>query len=282
MKKLMIALLLTLCFSTGNSFTRGDADMDGLVTVSDVAALINYLLNGAWPEGNAEVFTVNGVSFAMIQVDGGTFMMGATSEQGSEAQSNEYPVHRVSVSSFSIGQTEVTQELWIAVMNTNPSYFSGTLQLPVEQVTYADCQEFITRLNAMTGRQFRLPTEAEWEFAARGGNLSHGYMYSGNSNPVIVAWIGANSGNKTHDVATREPNELGIYDMSGNVWEWCNDWYSDYTSENQTNPTGPSTGDRRLIRGGGYAGAPYYCRVSYRSNPVPGEHYRNLGFRIAL
>ncbi len=226
-----------------------------------------------------ETFTVNGVSFTMIKVEGGTFSMGATSEQGSDAYSYEKPVHSVTLSDYYIGETEVTQELWEAVMGTNPSYFRGS-QKPVEQVSWNDCKEFITKLNRITGKNFRLPTEAEWEYAARGGNKSKGYKYSGSNTIGNVAWYWDNSSSTTHNVKTKSPNELGIYDMSGNVWEWCEDWYGDYSSGSQTNPTGPSSGSDRVYRGGGWNFSASDCRVSYRNNYSPGYRDRNLGFRV--
>ena len=171
-------------------------------------------------EVNSGRFMVNGVSFEMVRVEGGTFHMGATSEQKDEAWDREKPVHSVTLSSYYIGKTEVTQALWQAVMGSNPSNFKGS-NLPVECVCWNDCQEFIQKLNSLTGRNFRLPTEAEWEFACRGGNNSRGYKYSGSNNLGSVAWYDDNSGGQTHPVATKAPNELGIYDMSGNVWEWC-------------------------------------------------------------
>ena len=155
--------------------------------------------------------------------------MSGTSEQGSEAESDEKPTHNVTLSSYYICKYEVTQALWRAVMGSNPSYFKGD-NLPVESVSWNDCQTFINRLNSYTGRNFRLPTEAEWEFAARGGNYSRHYKYSGSNYIGDVAWYGDNSGNRTHPVGTKQANELGLYDMSGNVWEWCSDWYGSYSS----------------------------------------------------
>ncbi|MGN1235878.1 MAG: formylglycine-generating enzyme family protein, partial [Bacteroidaceae bacterium] len=178
-------------------------------------------------------------------------------------------------------ETEVTQALWTAVMGNNPSYFKGDNN-PVEKVSWNDCQEFITKLNSMTGQKFRLPTEAEWEFAARGGKKSRGYQYSGSNNISDVAWYCDNSGDNTHAVKTKQPNELGIYDMSGNVFEWCQDWYGDYSSGSQTNPKGPSSGSSRVNRGGGWYCDARYCRSADRFGNPP--DYRNfiLGLRLVL
>ncbi len=233
-------------------------------------------------EDKNETITVNGVSFTMIAVEGGTFQMGATSEQGTEAESSEKPVHSVTLSDYYIGETEVTQELWEAVMGSNPSNFSGYPQRPVEQVSWNDCQEFITKLNNLTGKNFRLPTEAEWEYAARGGNKSQGYKYSGSNTIGDVAWYSSGSSSMTHDVKTKQANELGIYDMSGNVWEWCQDYYGDYSSSSQTNPTGPTSGFYRVGRGGSWFSNAKGCRVSFRYYYSPGLRYYTLGLRLAL
>ena len=233
--------------------------------------------------GETKTYTANGVSFTMIGVEGGTFQMGATSEQGSDADSDEKPVHQVQLSSFSIGQTEVTQELWEAVMGANPSNWKG-LKLPVEKVSWNDCQTFITKLNQITGQQFRLPTEAEWEFAARGGTKSKGYKYSGSDTIGDVAWYTDNS-SKTHEVATKQANELGIYDMSGNVWEWCQDWYdsSYYSSSVINNPTGPTTSSSyRVLRGGSWFDSAADCRVANRVRYAPTGADSRLGLRLAL
>lgn len=191
----------------------------------------------------------------MVYVSGGTFTMGGTSEQGSDAESDEKPTHNVTLSSYYICKYEVTQALWRAVMGSNPSYFKGD-NLPVECVSWNDCQTFINRLNSYTGRNFRLPTEAEWEFAARGGNYSRHYKYSGSNYIGDVAWYDNNSGNRTHPVGTKQPNELGLYDMSGNVYEWCSDWYGSYSSYSQSDPTGPNSGSGRVERGGSWINSP--------------------------
>ena len=225
-------------------------------------------------------FTVNGVQFTMVEVGGGTFTMGATSEQGSDAWDEETPAHQVTLSDYYIGQTEVTQALWEAVMGSNPSDHKGD-NLPVEQVSWDDCQVFIQELNQLTGKQFRLPTEAEWEYAARGGRKSRGYKYAGGNNIDSVAWCDGNSGNETHPVATKQANELGIYDMSGNVLEWCSDWCGDYTSSSQSDPQGPSSGLYRVIRGGCYYNFARNCRVSYRISNTLDYRSGYLGLRLS-
>lgn len=222
-----------------------------------------------------------GVEIAMLPVKGGTFTMGATSEQGSDAISDESPTHQVTLSSFMIGKYEVTQALWTAVMGSNPSSFSGD-DLPVEKVSWTDCKTFITKLNSLTGLNFRLPTEAEWEYAARGGNMSQGYKYSGSDNIADVAWYSSNSSSTTHAVGTKQPNELGLYDMSGNVYEWCSDWYGSYSSSSQTNPTGVTSGSYHVLRGGGWVDDDNSCRVSRRDYCSPGFTSNSLGLRLVL
>ena len=232
-------------------------------------------------DGRDKTYTANGVSFTMKPVAGGTFTMGATSEQ-QYPTSYEKPTHTVTLSDYYIGETEVTQELWAAVMGSNPSEFTGNMQRPVEQVSWEDCQTFIRKLNELTGANFRLPTEAEWEFAARGGRNSRGYQYSGSSNLGDVAWYGDNSSDTTHPVKTKSPNELGIYDMSGNVWEWCQDWYGPYSSSSQTDPTGPSSGSDRVYRGGSWISFARNCRSAIRYINAPSCRYRDLGLRLVL
>ena len=217
----------------------------------------------------------------MVYVAGGTFTMGATSEQGSDAYDWEKPAHSVTLSSYYIGKYEVTQKLWKAVMGSNPSSFKGD-NLPVESVSWNDVQEFLRKLNAMTGKNYRLPTEAEWEFAARGGNKSRGYKYSGSDNLGSVAWDYENSGSRTHAVGTKSSNELGIYDMSGNVWEWCQDWSGSYSSSSQRNPKGPNSGGSRVYRGGCWEITGWGCRVSFRYHSTPDYRLSSLGFRLAL
>lgn len=228
----------------------------------------------------SQTFTVNGVKFTMVPVEGGTFTMGATSEQGSDALEGEYPAHQVTLSDYYIGQTEVTQALWKAVMGSNPSDSKGD-NLPVEQVSWDDCQEFIQKLNQLTGKQFRLPTEAEWEYAARGGRKSRGYKYAGDNDIGLVAWYEDNSGNETHPVATKQANELGVYDMSGNVEEWCSDGYDGYQSSSQSDPQGPSSGSDRVGRGGSFFFDARYCRVSNREYYTPDFRTFDLGLRLS-
>ena len=230
---------------------------------------------------SAKTFMVGGVSFDMVWVEGGTFHMGATSEQSENAWDDENPVHSVTLSGYYIGKTEVTQALWKTVMGSNPSSFKGD-NLPVECVSWDDCQEFIRKLSALTGQNFRLPTEAEWEFACRGGNNSRGYKYSGSNDIDSVAWYKDNSGGNTHPVATKLSNELGICDMSGNVWEWCSDWYDKYSSGLLVNPKGPYDGTTHVDRGGSWISDAGHCRSSIRNYCSPVARYCYLGLRLSL
>ena len=223
----------------------------------------------------------------MKLVEAGTFQMGSTTGYRDEA-----PVHSVTISKdYYLGETEVTQALWKAVTGYSPtlggSSWSSTYGLgdnyPAYYISYEDVQSFITKLNSLTGENFRMPTEAEWEFAARGGNKSKGYTYSGSNTIGNVAWYTDNSSSKTHAVKTKAANELGIYDMSGNVWEWCSDWYDTYSSSAQTDPTGPTTDTgTRVFRGGSWIGNASYCRCAYRSSGAPSNRYNDLGIRLAL
>ena len=243
------------------------------------------------PEPDPGLITVNGVTFQMVAVQGGTFTMGvdtAMVEMG-YANYDELPPHEVTLEPYFIGQTEVTQELWEAVMEgTNPSAFTGDPMRPVEQVTWDDCQIFIERLNELTGKNFRLPTEAEWEFAARGGMESAGYLYAGSDMIDEVAWyydnsyaMGINNDDYgTHAVATKAPNELGLYDMSGNVYEWCSDWYKPYGSEDTYDPS--HSLNRRVIRGGSWFDASTDCRSTCREYQLAGMRTYSIGFRIAM
>lgn len=231
-------------------------------------------------------FEVEDVSFKMILVEHGHFMMGATSEQG-DRYNDEKPVHKVTLTKdYYMGETQVTQALWKAVMGDNPSSFEGE-ERPVESVSWDDCQKFIRKLNRklrsqLHGKSFRLPTEAEWEFAARGGNKSCGYQYSGSDDLDEVACYFDNSDDETCDVASFDSNELGIYDMSGNVWEWCHDWWGSYNRSAQTDPKGPSSGSRRVFRGGSWGSGVSWCRLAFRYNGYPDNIRYDLGLRLAL
>jgi len=273
---------------------KGFADYTGTITVKErestsLTATMKKQETQAIAGGSATAnaagnlsFTVKGVTFTMVKVEAGTFTMGATSEQGSDAESDEKPAHQVTLTKdYYIGQTEVTQALWQAVMGSTPSNFKGD-NLPVEQVSWEDCQTFITKLNSLTDSKFRLPTEAEWEYAARGGNKSRGYKYSGSNSINDVAWYKSTTNDSgTKPVATKAPNELGIYDMTGNVFEWCNDWYGSYSSSPQTNPTGASSGSDRVYRGGCWGNSARFCRVSFRIYDAPGDRRHYLGLRLA-
>ncbi len=236
--------------------------------------------------------TIKGMSFDMVYVEGGTFQMGATSEQGRDYYSDEIPVHSVTLSDYYIGKFEVTQGLWEKVMGTTIheqrikagySFTNGVgSDYPMYYVNWEEAQEFCTRLGQLTGKNYALPTEAQWEYAARGGVKSRGYKYSGSNTIGNVAWYSDNSSSSTHPVATKQPNELGLYDMSGNVWEWCSDWYGSYSSESQSNPTGPSTGSNRVLRGGSWCNSARNCRVSFRNYSYPSNRSFNDGFRFVL
>ena len=229
------------------------------------------------------------LSIKMIYVKGGSFTMGATSEQGSDAEYNEKPTHKVTLSDYMIGETVVTQELWKTIMGNNPSVNIGEKQCPVEHVNWYDCQDFITKLNKMTGENFRLPTEAEWEYAARGGGKSKGYKYAGSNTMSDVAWHYSDAYNSyIRPVKQKQANELGLYDMSGNVWEWCQDCYGNYSSSAQINPTGSAIVSYRVIRGGSWACGLFSfrevqnCRVSARSSRAPEYKNFDLGLRLVL
>lgn len=225
-----------------------------------------------------KTFSIGGVSFSMIKVEGGTFKMGSTI-----GENRERPVHDVTLSPFWIGETQVTQKLWSAVMGDNPSDFTGD-DNPVNRVSWVECERFVMKLNELTQQQFYLPTEAEWEFAARGGNISKGFLYAGSDNIEDVAWFDENSQNEVQPVARKEPNELGLFDMSGNVWEWCQDWGDRgyYKKSPNRDPKGPSAGTDRVLRGGGRNSIAGNCRVAYRNFNNPENKRSSIGLRIAM
>ena len=223
-----------------------------------------------------EIISIDGIQFKMVYVDGGTFMMGVTREQADYFDDNEYPPHTVTIDSFFIGETVVTQGLWKTIMGFNRSNKEND-NYPVDLISWDEAQEFTQRLSAKTGKPFRLPTEAEWEFAARGGNLSKGYMFSGSNkaddimSPIIT------------EVKKHAHNELGLYDMNGCVWQWVADRFGEYSWDDQVNPTGPENGDLRVTRGGCFTNeAKWFCRVSSRNNYYQTSGVPGLGFRLAM
>ena len=222
--------------------------------------------------------TVNGAPIEMIEVKGGTFMMGDQTRQNKDA----LPLHRVTLSSYYVGRTEVTQKLWTAVMGYNDSNFKGDYR-PVENIDYEEIQTFLKKLNEATGINFRLLTEAEWEFAARGGLQTKGYVYSGSNKLDEVGWTGdSNPTHTTHNVANKQPNELGIFDMTGNVWEWCSDYNGPYSDKEQKNPKGPTKVTWHQARGGGFSHFSYWCQLAYRDLQYPAKKNGGLGFRLAM
>ena len=266
---LALVIALPACKGGGkNASNKAGAQTPDDVTVSEV-----------------KTFTVNGVSFKMVKVEGGTFTMGATPEQGTEPQPNEKPAHEVAVEDFFIGQTEVTQELFEAVLGFNPSYTRWP-QCPVDKISWKDCQAFVEELNELTGENFRLPTEAEWEYAARGGKYSKGYKYAGSDNLDEVAWMVTNADEKSHPVASKKPNELGLYDMSGNVFEWCQDKYLMYDGSEPQYSQKMLKSDRKrefyIERGGCWNYGPTMCRVAYRHAGNYTHMYAYDGMRLAL
>jgi len=287
MKQTCIVTLLVFVSLTANAQEiKGDLNSNNKIDVADITLLIDtYLKKASCPDSNT--YIVNGVSFKMKPIAGGKFRMGAqkTNSDGAnydeEANDDEAPVHIVTLSDFCIGETEVTQELWEAVIGNNPSVFKGE-KLPVEHVSWNDCMEFITKLNLLTNQNFRLPTEAEWEYAARGGSKSQGYKYSGSNTIDDIAWYNDNSKVSTHEVASKLPNELGLYDMSGNVYELCQDAPIIYTRYSVTNPLAPVKSDSYCaIRGGSWYCADKDCRVSKRFHSTPTNADDWIGFRLA-
>ena len=275
----------------GNLLTELDRQQAQQTENNSQKPLSNSTVTNIQSEGQTE----GSSTFAapeMVFIQGGTFTMGCTAEQGDECFDGEMPAHRVSVSDYYIGKYEVTQAQWRAVMGTTIKQQRDRVNqgssirgegdsYPMYYVNWDDVQEFIERLNATTGQKYRLPTEAEWEFAARGGNNGSGYKYSGSNNVDNVAWYDINSKGTTHPVGTKRPNELGIYDMSGNIWEWCSDWYDAYNSHSQIDPQGPVSGSGRVYRGGSWFNLAGRTRVSLRGNGSSDFSGNYLGFRLA-
>ena len=301
-KTALIMLVLDCSSSLGSQFSTVKTQATNFI--SKLAGYGNDSKFTAIDIDNVDIF--DSLSYdEMVKVEGGTFTMGATAEQGSDYDRDELPTHQVTLSDYYIGKYEVTQQLWEYVMSYSGTCADGSSMrayasdvwlgsdpssdygvgdyYPAYYVSYNDIVNiFLPRLNKITGKTFRLPTEAEWEFAARGGKQSKGYKYSGSDNAKNIAWYEKNSGSKPHQVGTKEPNELGIYDMSGNVGEWCGDWYGRYSSSAQTNPTGPSSGSARVLRGGSWYYLARHCRVSFRTCNYPSGRSDFSGFRVVL
>ena len=297
MKKNLFAIFASALFATAAmaQVNPCDVNYDNKVNTADVVAIYNNIIDGTTPtkpemeELNFEInYKGAPLYLVMKPVEGGTFMMGGTGEQVG-ADDDESPAHLVTLSSYYMEMTELPQAFWESVMGSNPSNHQGAFY-PVENVSWNDCQTFISKLNTKLkdqlpeGMIFRLPTEAEWEFAARGGKKSMHYQYSGSNDIDEVAWYYSNSDGETHYAAIpqKKGNELGLYDMSGNVWELCHDRYGDYRSEAQTNPAGPTSGSNRVIRGGSWGYKSIYCRTTYRLPQAPAGTSPDLGFRLVL
>uniref|UniRef100_UPI0039A4F2DD formylglycine-generating enzyme family protein n=1 Tax=Ornithobacterium rhinotracheale TaxID=28251 RepID=UPI0039A4F2DD len=224
------------------------------------------------------ILKINELEIEFIPVTGSLFNMG-----NKEGDDDEKPLHMVRVKDFYIGKTEVTQELYRTIMKKNPSEFNCDF-CPVERVSWLDTQEFIKKLNQITGLKFRLPSEAEWEFSAKGGKKSKRFDYSGGNEINKIAWNASNSSGRSHPVSEKEPNELGISDMTGNVWEWCQDWYEPdyYQFSPKNNPVNTNLGSSRVLRGCSWRNNEDKCRVTYRFGYSPTDRRSNVGFRLVL
>ena len=282
--KVLISLIfiaicaILLWFVLGPRPSEKENEMEEAVSLPGV--LVQSLITGNGSIDSTTQSILEELYQNMVFVEGGSFMMGC---EDSQALDNEKPLHQVTLSSFYIGKYEVTQQQWEAVMGNNPSYFKGE-HLPVEYVSWEDVEEFILHLNALTGKQYRLPTEAEWEFAARGGNQSKGYLYSGSNDLGSAAWYLKNSRSRSQSIGTKLPNELGLFDMSGNVWEWCNDWYQSYyyIDSPEDNPQGAKSGNGRVLRGGAWGSYADYIRLSVRYTSSPDSKGNSIGFRLVF
>jgi formylglycine-generating enzyme required for sulfatase activity len=253
-----------------------------------LACLLLFFSVTAFGQSNdaAQDSVLKSIADNMVPVEMGTFTMGCTAEQGKDCTNWEKPSHVVMVNSFYMGRYDVTQAQWDAVMgkDNDRSKHKNCPNCPVDNVSWNDAIEFINRLNELTGKKYRLPTEAEWEYAARGGNKSQGYKYAGSNEPDRVEWYDGNSKDTTHPVGYMQPNELGLFDMNGNVWQWCSDWFDEkyYATRPADNPKGPDHGTERSIRGGSWVNYARVCRVSYRIGTLPSKRFSNDGFRLAM
>lgn len=256
------------------------ADLRGL---PDSLDSVNVRFRVEVDDGSVDI-RVGDYVIPMVPVKGGTFQMGCVDKTiAKHNYEAEFPVHKVTVDDYYIAKYELTQDVWTLVMGENPSHTQGNDSLPVEQVSWNDVQIFISRLSQITGQRFRMPTEAEWEYAARGGQKGHGYVFPGaNSDLNAIAWYGSNADNHTHPVGQKKPNELGLYDMAGNVWEWCSDWMAEYPAEAQDNPKGPKDGDHKILRGGCMTSPSWGLTVSDRCWYQPDRGYGFHGVRLVL
>jgi len=291
---LLVIILLIICifYIKNNTLTTPPAQTN--LQLEEQRRQLKERLKASNPEKTTII------ELEMVFVQGGTFTMGCTSEQGKDCDDDEKNIHEVTVGDFYISKYETVQGQWKAIMGNNPSHFTKGYNYPVEQVSWFDIvgttgastvisgvryyeDGFIYKLNKLTGKLYRLPTEAEWEFAARGGTRSKGFRYSGGNMLDSVGWFVENSEKSTHPIGAKSPNELGLYDMSGNVWEWCSDWFSSdyYTNSPHNNPTGPVTGSDRVFRGGCIFFYARYARISFRNSGNPGLRHINVGFRLA-
>lgn len=255
--------------------------------------ILNVLLFAQNNGSDILKINVKDVVIEMVKVEGGTFLMGCTNEQG-KCGGDENPAHLVTLDCFYIGKYLVTQELWQAVMghsierkrdeiNPKQQLYGKSAKHPMYYVSWNDCQTFIEKLNKLTGKKFRLPTESEWEYAARGGQKSEAFRFAGGNNADEVGWNSGNSGLMTHAVGQKKANELGLFDMTGNVWEWCYDWYDVYDNQLIVNPCGPEkSGLGKVLRGGSWYNKPEYCRVARRMFRQPDNCGSSFGFRLAL
>lgn len=272
MKTQTLAIIVAICATLLFSCTKEEKRNEIIINAGDLVTIEPY----------------KGLTFNMVFVEGGTFHMGSQTEDpaginyDAEARPDEAPVHQVTLDGYYIATTEVTQNLWRHVTCDESFDAEWGGQFPAYNISFDETKKFITRLNRATGLHFRLPTEAEWEYAARGGKNSRGYKYSGSDNIDDVAWYWKNSNDQLHPVATKNPNELGIYDMSGNVREWCSDWADYYTEEEQVNPTGPNTGNFRILRGGSRYNNDQLCRTTYRLCHYYYAEDNLTGFRLVL